>query len=141
MWLALKLRGEVRAGEPDIFLVAPAPDFFFKRLMLLLFSPSGSGCGSIFFFEWLRLQEVQVQYFIGVISDLFKYGKVMRHLSFFLKIVIYDDLCYLFKVHTVIDISTNSMFLNINLCTFLFQDHFQFLRNYSVGLQVCVKRS
>ena len=75
-----------------------------------------------------------------MISDLFKYGKVMRHLSFFLKIVIYDDLCYLFKVHTVIDISTNSMFLNINLCTFLFQDHFQFLRNYSVGLQVCVKR-
>ena len=28
MCLALKLRGEVRAGEPDIFLVAPAPDFF-----------------------------------------------------------------------------------------------------------------
>ena len=98
MWLALKLRGEVRVGEPDIFLVAPAPapDFFFKRLMLLLFSPSGSGSDSIFFFECLRLQEVQVQYFIGVISDLFKYGKGMRHLSFFLKIVIYDDLCYLF---------------------------------------------
>ena len=45
-----------RAGEPANFLAAPAPapDFFFKRLQLLIFFPSGSG--SCFFFKLLRLQ-------------------------------------------------------------------------------------
>ena len=32
-----------RAGEPAIFLAAPAPHFFFKRLWLRIFFPSGSG--------------------------------------------------------------------------------------------------
>ena len=44
----------IRAGEPANFLAALAPDFFFKRLRLLIFFPSGSG--SWFFFERLRLQ-------------------------------------------------------------------------------------
>ena len=43
-----------RAGEPVNFLAAPAPDFFFKRLRLLIFSPSGFS--SWFFFKRLRLQ-------------------------------------------------------------------------------------
>ena len=37
-----------RAREPANFLAAPAPDFFFKQLRLLIFFPSGSG--SCFFF-------------------------------------------------------------------------------------------
>ena len=43
----------IRAGEPAIFLSAPAPalDFFFKRLRLLIFFPSGSGFGSWYFFR------------------------------------------------------------------------------------------
>ena len=42
-----------RAREPANFLAAPAPDFFFKQLRLLIFFPSGSG--SCFFFWWLQL--------------------------------------------------------------------------------------
>ena len=45
-----------RAGEPANFFPAPAPHFFFKRLRLLIFFPSGSGSGSRFFFKRLRLQ-------------------------------------------------------------------------------------
>ena len=38
-------RVSYRAGEPENFLAAPAPDFIFKRLRLrlLIFFPSGSG--------------------------------------------------------------------------------------------------
>ena len=35
-----------RAGEPANSFPAPAPDFFFKRLRLLVFFSSGSGSGS-----------------------------------------------------------------------------------------------
>ena len=53
----------IRAGEPANFLAAPAlspdfffqaapaPDFFPKRLRLLIFFPSGSGSGSWYFFS------------------------------------------------------------------------------------------
>ena len=38
-------------GSRQIFVAAPAPDFFFKRLQLLIFFPSGSGSGSWYFFS------------------------------------------------------------------------------------------
>ena len=45
-----------RAGEPANFFPAPAPDFFFKRLRLLIFFPSGSGSGPWFVFQAARLR-------------------------------------------------------------------------------------
>ena len=39
-----KSRYEIaRVGEPANFLAAPAPDFYFKRLRVLIVLPSGSG--------------------------------------------------------------------------------------------------
>ena len=49
----------IRAGEPANFLAAPAPDFFFKRLRLLIFFPSGSG--SWFFFRAAPAPRIQKQ--------------------------------------------------------------------------------
>ena len=46
---------KINAGEPANFSSAPAPDFFFKRLRLLIFFPSGSGSVIwYFFFDRLR---------------------------------------------------------------------------------------
>ena len=39
---------EFRAGEPENFLAAPAPNFFFKRLRLLIF-PQAAPAPGIFF--------------------------------------------------------------------------------------------
>ena len=41
----------IRAGEPANFLLAPAPEFFFKRLRLLILFLSSSGSASWFFFQ------------------------------------------------------------------------------------------
>ena len=38
----------IRVGEPADFLAAPAPDFFFKRLPLLIFSQSAPAPGIFF---------------------------------------------------------------------------------------------
>ena len=38
----------IRAGEPEIFLAAPASDFFFKRLQLLIFSQAAPATGIYF---------------------------------------------------------------------------------------------
>ena len=45
-----------RAGEPANILAAPALDFFFKRLRLLIFSQAAPASAPGFFFKRLRLQ-------------------------------------------------------------------------------------
>ena len=40
---------KIRAGEPANFLAAPAPDFFFKRLRLLIFFSQAAPAPGFFF--------------------------------------------------------------------------------------------
>ena len=49
MLLEIKLNIQAgRAGEPDIFLVAPAPDFFSEQLRLLIFPQEAPATGILF---------------------------------------------------------------------------------------------
>ena len=60
IFLVLKYINEPRVGESANFLaaLAPAPDFFFKKLRLLIFSQAAPAPAHGIFFEplWLRLQ-------------------------------------------------------------------------------------